>query len=130
MKKKSLIALLAVLVMCLSLTACGEPTKEELMEDAIEVTCEELTFACLDNKAKAEQTYEGKTVALTGTICRIETEGAYISEDGSWNEQYRVCFETDVLAELSTGQTITVVGTLENLVTFPQIVDPVLIEEE
>ena len=148
---KKIISVLLVGMMCVSLSACGgtkeatteeatteeatteeatseEVTVEELLEDAIEVTCAELTSARLENEAKADLKYEGKTVLITGIINRIELEGAYISEDGSWTDQYRIEFDKAVLAELEVGETIKAVGTMKNLCTFPAVTNPILVE--
>lgn len=75
---KRTIALLSSLIMVLSLCACGGnaqkgESKEEMLENAETFLADEITLDIAGNKARA-QSYEGKTLRITGHILDIEED--------------------------------------------------------
>lgn len=118
---KQYIALVLALVMCLSLCACGggnespETTtpeeaimsKEEMLEQAMDVQVHEIENVSHDNIARAKQDYCNKVLNLTGQISKIAEDhielgiGLYVVD---------VYLPIDELITLQTHQQITVVG--------------------
>ena len=70
------------------------------------------------NALKAEKTYDGKNLKLTGKVSNIDSDGEYISlepSDNSFSFTSVQCYISDeaqleMVMELSVGQNITVYG--------------------
>lgn len=136
--KKKILSLLLVGIMCLSMVACAgeekvqEPTQEELLESAIEINGDDLRAAVNENSARAELDYEGKVVVLTSVVRSIGSTYVDVSHElynGYPLNSISVYLPKEVLAELNKGDTITVMGTLEGIVSFPKIKDATIITE-
>ena len=135
---KKILSLLLVGIMCISLVACAgeekvkEPTQEELLESAIEINGDDLRAAVNENSARAELDYEGKVVVHTSVVRSIGPTYVDVSHElynGYPLNSISVYLPKEVLAELNKGDTITVMGTLEKVSSFPKIKDATLITE-
>ena len=92
--------------------------------DYIEVTANELWSAFDENEVKAEQTYNGKKVRITGIISDINSSGAFVDAnvllvvDGSYFGCVQCNFESKNASMLSTlhkGDSVTIEGTCGTL---------------
>lgn len=91
----------------------------ELIE-YIEVTANDLYAAFEDNEVKAEQTYSGKNIKITGTINEINSAETFSSAnvllnvDNTFVGCVQCCFNSSedakALANLKKGQSVTITG--------------------
>ncbi len=123
--KKRFLALLLAAVLPLSLTACGgngngagssdgasaeaTTSKEELLEQAENITFTELLTALQENKLRAQETYVGNVYTYSECVTAIEEDYAELS--GS----VKVYLPKDDLMNLNVDERITVVGTIDSL---------------
>ena len=72
-----------------------------------------------ENALKAEKTYQGKYVKVTGKISNFDSDGSYISIEPTtadeWNFDTVMCYikndsQLDFLMEKSVGDTVTIKG--------------------
>jgi len=112
---KKAISLILALVMCLSLCACGGPSREEMLATAQEVSVNDLSNAFYDNKARAEANYIGKPLKITGKVHSIEADHFIFRSTGG---QYgvNVYLSKEELMGINKGDTITVIGIFKNYV--------------
>ena len=126
---KKAFALLLVAVMCFSLVACGK-SKESMMEEAIVLDWTSVHATMLDNEARAKQDYDKKVVTWTATVFRINekfAEMAVETSNGMPLNDIDVYLDSEDLAKLNKGETVTVVGIL-HLGSFTSIKDAYLVE--
>lgn len=133
---KKIISLILVLVLCLSLCACGGSetaqtsetpdetttpsettetllTKDEMLADAVEIDDYEAEFA--DNKLRAEEKYVGNIYLVTGVVTGIESE--YIEIDCLISTGFgtiSVPLPKEDLMMLTTGQRVKIVGQFDS----------------
>lgn len=122
---KKAISLLLVLVMCLSLCACGGgnntsdttdtkapeetvPTKEELLAQALAVDYTTINNDSFENLAKAKSLYCNAALKLDGTIYEIKEDHVRIGNGLTWGVS--VYLPTEDLIALEKWQRIVVVG--------------------
>ena len=122
---KKAISLLLVLVMCLSLCACGDgndtpdttdtktpeeavPTKEELLAQAMAVDYTTINNDSFENLAKAKSLYCNATLKLDGTVYEIKSDHVRIGNGLTWGVS--VYLPTEDLIALEKWQRIVVVG--------------------
>ncbi|WP_210424363.1 OB-fold protein [Gephyromycinifex aptenodytis] len=85
-------------------------------EAPVTVSADKLTADLKDNALKASSTYKGKRVTTTGVVSNIDASGAYFSIRGS--DEFDLSGiqvfiddeQKNTVAELSTGQKVTVTG--------------------
>lgn len=127
---KKTIAILLVLVSLFAYAGCGNQgaegeknpsvkvqTKEELLQDAIELDFQDFADGVYENTAKIKLDYCGKNVLLTGFIDDITDDQVVFFEvlDGLSNgncAEIRVPLPMEALANFEKMQQITVVGHL------------------
>ncbi len=96
----------------------AEP-KEESKPKVVKVSAGKLIKAFEDNELKADAKYKGKTLQVSGEVKKVDTElldeDKYVLEIGSGDEWEILSVSaydipTDQLADLDTGDKVTVVG--------------------
>lgn len=113
---KKIVAFLLVVVMCLSLVACGsgseskEESEKEIKREIISVST---LIADLDNLARAEQNV-GKATHLFGTISSIGTD-AFTLSHLFIGKSFSIPMDTAVLAELNKGDYIAVYAVVDEI---------------
>ena len=122
---KKVLALLMVVVFCVSLCACGgekkgdSMTNEEMLSQAKEVTIEEIVAATEENVVRAETLYEGivkienfKVQYINSYTDNASIEWIYLdSSNSAFTIDAKISKED--AAMLSVGDTVTVVGRLD-----------------
>ena len=124
---KKAISLLLALVLCLSLCACGggndapetteastetiSPeetvmTKEEMLEQAVEINIDDLVYGSLSNPVKGQVEYCNKIMLISGYITLIATDHIEIGS----NYRIDIYLPVEEIVNFETGQKITVVG--------------------
>ena len=101
-------------------TSAPAITSSEEEIQYIEVTANDLYGAFEDNEVKAEQTYKGKNIRITGTISEINAAETFSSAnvlltvDNTFVGCVQCCFNSSedakALANLKKGQSVTIVG--------------------
>ena len=118
---KKTVSLLLALVICLSLCACGggnespettipeEPvmTKDEMLEQATEVTAAEINNAFFDNSSSAQGAYCNQILKVTGQITRIAEDHIVLGTGVYVVDVYLPMTE---IAALQINQQVTIVG--------------------
>lgn len=121
---KKLISLFLAMMMCVALAACANASetdnssteaeskenilsKEELLENAIEVKAIDINNLTIEDIDKAKQEYCNKTLNVTGPIEAIEED--YI-EIGYHDCAIKVYLSSEEISMLENGQQVTVVG--------------------
>lgn len=125
MKKKLVVLLSVVLVMCSLLCACGGESTETgentsagtVTVEGTEYTIEELSQISFNNEIKFENEFLRKEATVTGKISEISGACTYNGlEVDSYIEIGQCWINTsgyeDILAELNVGDTVTVSGLL------------------
>ena len=113
---KKIVAFLLVVVMCLSLVACGsgseskEESEKEIKREIISVST---LIADLDNLARAEQNV-GKATHLFGTISSIGTD-AFTLSHLFIGKSFSIPMDTALLAELNKGDYIAVYAVVDEI---------------
>lgn len=100
-----------------------------LVETSPELYLDILWNSIETNKAKAKTTYEGNTYKIKVKVMNIQTN--YFDYSMKYNNNIktlRVCMSTEELDKLTTGDYITVLGTLTNISGTPQLLDAFNIE--
>ena len=100
-----------------------------LVETSPELYLDILWNSIETNKAKAKTTYEGNTYKIKVKVMNIQTN--YFDYSMEYNNNIktlRVCMSTEELDKLTTGDYITVLGTLTNISGTPQLLDAFNIE--
>lgn len=114
MKRLTAFSLAAVLA--LSLAACGGGedaaggggmTEEEMLEAAEHIDTSYLARDTYENVAKAQETYCGQILEVTGVVDQIETDHVQLAVNGVCVDLF---FPTEEFTELTSNQQITVVG--------------------
>ena len=113
--KKILITLLAMM-MTIALAACGggsqsSLSKEEMLEQAVEVTLEDLGNATYENASNAKEQYCGKVLIADGYVRSIGQDNT-VQIGGIFGNGVYVMAElpAEDVANIETGQRIAVVG--------------------
>jgi hypothetical protein len=107
---KKLIALLLVVVMCLSFAACGAEGEKEVEREMISVSA---LVSDLENLARAEQNV-GKATHLFGSIDAIGTE-SFTLKHMFYTRTFTIPMDSAVLAELNKGDYIAVYAVVEEI---------------
>lgn len=136
---KKAVSLILALMLLLSLCACGDSaqkgqSKEEMLENAETFLADEITLDIAGNKARA-QSYEGKTLQITGHILGIEEDHCsvvarivdgdnctYVNSYDYWNSfnigiVFLVYLPSEDLANLNLGDGIQFVGVVDKVET-------------
>ena len=116
--QKKIIAIVLLLTMCISLTACGGDgkTKDELLSVAEELDIVILNEEVNKNFAKAEQNYIGKSVILPGYVSEINSDycvlDCSVPKDKFTSQTAHIYayLPNDELTQLEKGSRISVVG--------------------
>jgi len=113
--KKILLTLLAMM-MTIALAACGggsqsSLSKEEMLEQAVEVTLEDLGNATYENASNAKEQYCGKVLIADGYVRSIGQDNT-VQIGGIFSNGVYVMAElpAEDVANIETGQRIAVVG--------------------
>ena len=130
---KKILALLLVAVMSISMVACGEETTsaetpdtptttenestreqtlDELLSTAVELDGYEIYQEYAKNKVKVTSEYENTSCMVSGNIDAIETDHIVVIYS---NLKVNVYLPKEEIFELEKGQSVTVVGILENM---------------
>ena len=107
---KKIVALISILVMCLSFTACGSKTEVEIEPEMISVSN---LLSDLDNLARAEQNV-GKATHLFGTIDSIGTE-AFTLKHIFIGKSFSIPMSSAVLAQLNKGDYIAIYAVVDEI---------------
>ena len=100
------------------------------MEEAIVLDWSSVHDEMLDNEARAKQNYDKKVVIWTATVFRINdtfAEMAVETSNGMPLNDIDVYLDSEDLAKLNKGETVTIVGVL-HLSSFTSIKDAYLVE--
>lgn len=113
MKKKSIIAILVMLTMCFSLSACGgsSMTKEEMLGAAEKCSATDIQNESVENIVSAKEKFCNKTLLLSGTVRNIMEDHIELSAVYSANYVVDVYLPTEEIKLLKSGQYIEIVGT-------------------
>lgn len=109
-----------------SATSRNEPTQTEpVPEPEIEyqvVTVKQLMDVLSENALKAEQTYDGQYVELTGVLSVIDSDGKYIgiAPPDSFGLENVLCYiqsedQLNAVLEMKTGDFVTVCGKITDV---------------
>ena len=86
------------------------------------VTVKQLMDALNENALKAEQTYDGQHVELTGVLSVIDSDGKYIgiAPPDSWGLENVLCYiqneeQLSAVLEMKTGDFVTVRGKITDV---------------
>ena len=125
MKKKLVVLLSVVLVMCSFLCACGGESTETgkntsagtVTVEGTEYTIEELSQISFNNEIKFENEFLRKEATVTGKISEISGACTYNGLEVDSYIKIGLCWINtsgyeDILAELNVGDTVTVSGLL------------------
>ena len=115
MKKRTVPLAALTLTLLLSLAACGSGnssmSKEELLENAAEVSLSTLASDTYDNAVKAKETYCGSPIQISGWVQNIEEDHIAIWNGGtSYDVMIDAYLPAEDITALTTGQKVTVVG--------------------
>lgn len=111
MKKKLVLLLSVVLVMCGLLCACGSNDNTEYVEvDGERYGIGEIPNEVFENEFKFEQ-YQSKEITIVGEIRKVDY-GLAVSHVaiGWWDIEFDTDIYKDSLAELSAGDTVCITG--------------------
>ena len=134
---KKALPLILALVLCLTLCACGgegnstqttpETTegtsvasKEEMLASAKEFFSSEYLNEYKENPVRAEQNYVGQIVKFVGYVEQISADSVEVLPMNavcqfSANCRIKVALSTDEIMQLSTGDTVAIVGEIAEL---------------
>lgn len=105
---KRFLSLLLVGVIAVSFSACGNNSKDEMLEIANEVKTTEITSAISNNKITAEETYVGNVYKMTGFISAIEKKYIEIGD-------FVLYLPKEDLEKITVNQKIEVVGKINKI---------------
>ena len=130
--KKPWFIIAVAIVIVAAIASCGGDEESKKVSEEVanveasateEIVYEEYSVSELindldSNALKAEKTYDGKNLKLTGKVSNIDSDGEYISlepSDNSFSFTSVQCYISDeaqleMVMELSVGQNITVYG--------------------
>ena len=116
-RHKKIIAIVLLLAMTFSLTACGggKTTKDNLLSVAEEVDISILMKEAKENIARAEQNYVGKAVVLSGYVSHINSDNCMLKERSRNDILVQVYLPKEELAELEKGIHISIVGEITDI---------------
>lgn len=152
---KKLLTLMLAAALTLSLAACGSgdkaKSKEELLEEAVELDWQTIAMEIAKNQVAAKKDYEGTICILSGYIDGIYNEdyielnwysevngvnALFPADWGTSNEMFhaksalRMDLDDDDAAKVHEGDYVTVIGKLENvMVNGTELKNAYLIEE-
>ena len=112
---KKAISLILVLMMCLSLCACGK-SRSAMLNEAKTLNWSAAHKVLRSNGAKFDLEYAGKAWKYTGTVLRVYSSYCDMASEkynGSFVNTLTVCMDTEDLAKISPGNMITVVGIMD-----------------
>ena len=117
---KRFIALLLTVVLCLSFASCAKKSVEEERAELVASTelldLDSYFYEVFNNRAAAEQTYNKKMFMVRVSVMNIKTdrfEYRYASDlFFGESRSLEVCLPSEVLATLTNGEKITVLGEL------------------
>lgn len=112
---KKTVALILALMMCLSLCACGGPSREEMLEQAVKLDLAELLETMTANAERAKKEYNDKVFKLSNVHAKLSggslEVGYYVP---GFNSLYiEIKLSEDEMLMISNGERISVVGILE-----------------
>lgn len=123
---KKFLSIGIIVIMLLGLVACGqkevgnsirnlsEEEKTKLVAETPELDLDNFWFTLDSNKAKAKTNYEGKIYKISLSVMNIETDYfENMTKDGDVTRSIKVFLPTSELANLSDGQRLTFIGTIE-----------------
>lgn len=118
---KKTVSLILALMMCLSLCACGGPSREEMLEQAVKLDRTELLETMTENAERAKKEYNGKIVELKDVPVYFELGGKKLRTDyriplkpaGFTTLSIKIELSEDEMLTVSEGDCISVVGVLE-----------------
>lgn len=117
--KKIISLSLAVLMIVLSFAGCSSkaPTKDELLEQAIEVEAMDINNDSFDNFVRAKEAYCNKVLKLKGTITDFGDN--YVVISGYYGCEYvvDVYLPTEEMVNVENGQSVIVVGQTSEEIT-------------
>lgn len=93
-------------------------SKEEMLNQAIELDYTTINNEKFDNIARATEKYVGKIFTYTATVTDISTDHCFIFEElpnGRHIKPVEVYLSTEDLTKISKGDNITIVGKLDKL---------------
>lgn len=126
---KKVLAILLSLIFVLSLTACGQ-SREEMLNNAIELNWGEVYDEFLANEARATNEYNGKIVKWTAKVYDIDTKFVKMANEtynGLPSNAITVYLSNEDLVNLEKYKEITIVGEL-HLSAFPNIQNAFVVE--
>ena len=98
------------------------PKKEETPIEYVSVTVSELHELLEENALKAEDTYKGKYVELTGVLSTIDSSGKYITLGSGdvWDFKTVQCYikndeQKSLVMEMSKGNTVVLKGKIKSV---------------
>ena len=108
-------ALLLSLLMLFSLASCGSEkdsmSKEELIENAEEVSFSSLSNDTYENAVKAKETYCATPIQISGWVQNIEEDHVTLWNGGaSYDVMIDAYLPTEDITTLVTGQKVTIAG--------------------
>lgn len=112
---KNALSIIMVMVMCLSLCACGKnnvanvPSKDELMASVEEFDLQQFREDCNGNLPKAQKTYIGKVFQISGFVKEIQEDCCILDSN------IVVPLSSDELMNLSAKDCISVVGRVSDV---------------
>lgn len=122
MKKKLVVLLSLVLVMCSLLCGCvstiytsapSESKQKKYIENAETLELKTLWSALDENSAKAKTTYHGNQYRVTLNATNISEDWfEYMYQDDNGIHSIYIYMETEELAKLENGSEVTVIGTV------------------
>ena len=101
----------------------GNASKQSEQIEYTEVTVDELYAELENNALNAEEKYNDAYLSITGKLSSIDSDGSYISVsslEDEWAFNSVQCFiqneeQLDIVRGLSTGDTITVKGQIDDI---------------
>lgn len=93
----------------------SEEEKAKLVAETPELNLDDFWFTLDSNKAKAKTNYEGKIYKISLSVMNIETDyfENMTKDNGGVMRSIKVFLPTSELANLSNGQRLTFIGTIE-----------------
>ena len=84
--------------------------QQERLSDGMEISAADLASEYDANEVRADQKYDGKNLKVTGTVSEFQGGAVRLGVGNNSVDVYIVNQETDKVAALNKGDTITVVG--------------------
>lgn len=91
--------------------------QQEHLADGIEINAADLTKEYDDNEVRADGKYDGKNLKVSGTVTDFRSGAVRLGVGNNSVDVYIIKSETEKVAALNKGETITVVGRCSGLKT-------------